>query len=1336
MPDAREGQIVTFYSFKGGTGRTMALANVAWILAANGKRVLIADWDLESPGLHRFFQPFIDAGVEEKPGIIDLIRWYAWEAVDAEIDPDALHTGTEESRETARNAVTGIINKHIERVKHYAIPLSWQFPDRGVLHFLSSGKQTNGDYEATLSALDWDNFYDNLHGGQFFDALRDEMKRNYDYVLIDSRTGLSDVAGICTVHLPDVVVDCFTLATQGIEGAATIARSIQEHTDRDITILPVPMRIDHAQKEKVDAGFAFASRLFDSLPAGMSEEQRREYWAEVQVPYRASYAYEETLATIGDRPGSHTGLLPSYERIVARITDGAVTTLPPREEWLRLRTRLLFSRTQSASPFDVVLDFSPEDQLWAEWIAAILASAEITVRWVGEAPAGPEDPEVATQNVAVVSESYLARMHDSAPAVPPDVLISVTETRLPEELAEMPVLPLVGLTEAGAVDRLVDVFKGRRLAESESGIGTLRYPGGDRHQVQNLPARNVNFTGRDKDLRELREELRSRSIAVVLPLTIRGLGGVGKTQVALEYAHRFRADYDIIWWMNCGQAQYVDASLADLGQQLRDVFKAAVPEEGGVSEVVQQVLQTLSGGLPNQRWLLIYDNAEDIDQIKPLLPTGGGHVLITSRDERWRTDVRGTSLQVDVFKREESVSHLRRRMLDITEEDAREVARVLGNMPLAVSAAGALLASTDMSVPEYLRLLDQQPTPVVPEEHVLRAYPPEVWKAWNLSLDQLQKKSAAAARLLGICSVMAPDISLDLIDTDAMADTLRDLDPTISERAMIARLIRQIDLLALIKLDNNNRQIQVHRVVQTVVNERMSQVDKAAARQVVHQMVVDARPEGDVDDPQTWRRYRVIWPHLSPSAAMWSDETRVRQLLIERVRYLRQRDDLERGRRRAEEIERAWKLMLAGTPDPDMPESLLMVTGKPDPEMAESLQRQLFRLQFNLANIMRDLARFREAQDVDETVLDGQREHLGPEHLHTLQTQGSLAADMRALGEYAKALELDVETYRAWNSGFGEEYRGTLAAAHNLALSYLLNGNFRRALAQDRRTLDRRVSVLGATHPRTLNSGASVARDLLEAGRYGEAVSRMETVWSQCRGTLGDNDRITLNARLLLGVALRCAGHPGLAESHIDFARTGLTRGFGKDSTDALACRLSEALNWLATGKIEDARVAAEGVLVVYQDRLGPVHPHSLICRLNISTALCLEEDFAVAETEARSAVDGLQVRLSSNHPYTVAAKMVLASVRARQGHLAEAAKLEELVTDERERVLGPQHPDTLRSRANLLLTQHELGVDGTSGKRQAVIEDLAVLIGSEHPDVTTALGGSRMLCAIDPLPF
>src|SRR6185437_6671978 len=219
---------------------------------------------------------------------------------------------------------------------------------------------------------------------------------------------------------------------------------------------------------------------------------------------------------------------------------------------------------------------------------------------------------------------------------------------------------------------------------------------------------------------------------------------------------------------------------------------------------------------------------------------------------------------------------------------------VLEDMPLAVAAAGALLASENMPVAEYLRRLQEQPVRPLPQDHPLREYPEAVAKAWNLSLDQLQRRSVAAARLLAICSVMAPEINLDLINSQPMADALRTLDPTISERSMIAKLIRHIDLLALIKLDNNAHQIQVHRVVQAVVSERLAPAELLSARQTVHKILVAARPQGDVDDPLMWSAYRQIWPHVTPSLAMLSLDRQVRDLLVERVRYLWRRDDLER----------------------------------------------------------------------------------------------------------------------------------------------------------------------------------------------------------------------------------------------------------------------------------------------------------------------------------------------------------------------------------------------------------------------------------------------------------
>ena len=1323
MPDAgesqpsRAGQVVTFYSFKGGTGRTMALANVAWILAANGLRVLVADWDLESPGLHKFLQPFLDADVSDKPGIVDFIRRYEWAAADARIKPEDLETGSEESRLAARRAVTGLIDLHIGLGMDYALPVDWDFPSPGALHFLSPGKQQNGDYEKTLSALDWDNFYDRLHGGPFFDALRDQMKREYDYVLIDSRTGLSDVADVCTVHLPDVVVDCFTLSSQGIEGAAMIAKTIPKHTDRYIRILPVPMRIDHAEKEKADAGQAFAARKFDGLPAGMSEMERREYWAGVEVPYQAFYAYEETLAVFGDRPGSPNSMLSSFERITARITEGSVSALPPMDEALRLRTRLKFSRGEPSGADEVVLDFSPEDELWAEWIAAVLASAEIAVRWADELPEPAADGKEDRQTLAVVTESYLARMADSRPRVRPTAAVSVADVRMPSQFTDVPKVILSGLPEHQAADRLLARFARPRL--SQPGTIAARYPGGNRLQVLKIPARNVNFTGRDKDLRKLREELRSQGVAVVLPLTIQGLGGVGKTQVALEYVHRFKADYDVIWWMNCGGSQYVDALLTDLGKKMREVFGASVPEEGSAPEVARQVLQLLSDDRTEQRWLLVYDNADDVKTIEKLLPEGRGHVLITSREGDWKEH--GKSLQVDVFKREESIKHLRRRMPTITAAEADQVAELLGDLPLAVAAAGAWLAATGLSVKDYLRELEQKGAEALDQGSPLAGYTLPVTKTWDLSLDQLQKRSAAAARLLELCSVMAPDIALNLIYSKAVVSVLRDLDPTITEPTMIARLIRQIDLLALIKLDSSAHQIQVHRLVQAVVMRRMQEDEIAKAQRDVQHILVAARPEGDVDDPETWPRYQQIWPHLRPSGVIRSTEETVRQLLIDRVRYIRQRDDLERGQRRAEEIEAAWKEMLAAGPEP---------------EMAESLRRQLFLLQFDKANILRDLAQFQASKALDEAVLRGQEAQLGAEHPNALRTRSSLAADHRALGEYQEGLELDRETYRSWHSGYGADYPRTLSAAHNLALSCLLTGDFLSALEQDQVTLQRRATILGERHPRTLDSGIAVARDLLEAGRYGEASARAETVWKESRDALGEDDRATLMARVLLGVALRCTGHADRAEAHLEEARIGLTRGFGKDSTNTLACRLSQALNLLAMHRALEARTAAQEVLDVYEGRLGSTHPHSLICQLNIASALCLEGNYPAAEIRARAAARGLGDRLGADHPYTLAANMVLASVLVGQGHRDEAERLEDLVANERERVLGPQHPDTLRCRVNLLLTRHELGYATASAVRRTVIDELAALLGAEHPDVGTATEGGRLLCAIDPQPF
>jgi MinD-like ATPase involved in chromosome partitioning or flagellar assembly len=333
MAENRHGQVVTFYSYNGGTGRTMAIANVAWILAASGRRVLIADWDLESPGLHRFFGPFISASEFARTGgVTDLIREFEWATI----------------KETERPANW---YEQYAQVRNYCFPLSWDFPSGGTLDFLSAGRQ-NTDYAASIQGLDWDMFYEHLGGGQFLDALRADMKFHYDYALIDSRTGVSDVAEICTVQLPDVLVACFTLSEQSMDGAATVARLVQQRYDaRNIRILPVPMRVELIESSKVDVARLVSMRRFAGLPADLSDDERVEYWTRMQIPYQPFYAYEEILATFADEPGS-ARLLPAYETLARYISAGAVTALPPVDEEVRRRTAELFTRRISGIPDD------------------------------------------------------------------------------------------------------------------------------------------------------------------------------------------------------------------------------------------------------------------------------------------------------------------------------------------------------------------------------------------------------------------------------------------------------------------------------------------------------------------------------------------------------------------------------------------------------------------------------------------------------------------------------------------------------------------------------------------------------------------------------------------------------------------------------------------------------------------------------------------------------------------------------------------------------------------------------------------------------------------------
>lgn len=324
MSDASEpGKIITFYSYKGGTGRSMAVANIAWILASCGKRVLVLDWDLEAPGLQRYFRPFlVDKDLISSEGIVDFFTDFILEAITPVGEGEVVSPDWYLSQAD---------------ILRYVLSLNWKFPSGGRIDFVPAGRQ-GPDYASRFASINFQHFYDRLGGGALLEAAKEQMRANYDYVLIDSRTGVSDTAGISTVQMPDMLVVCFTFNNQSIEGAASVTYSAYEQHRQGnfrsalpFQVIPVPTRVDQSEKDKLTLRKIFARWRFGNfiesyVPAG----ERKAFWNSVEVPYLAFFSYEEILAPFKEDATDPKTCLSAFVRIANHIAA------PERLEYISL----------------------------------------------------------------------------------------------------------------------------------------------------------------------------------------------------------------------------------------------------------------------------------------------------------------------------------------------------------------------------------------------------------------------------------------------------------------------------------------------------------------------------------------------------------------------------------------------------------------------------------------------------------------------------------------------------------------------------------------------------------------------------------------------------------------------------------------------------------------------------------------------------------------------------------------------------------------------------------------------------------------------------------------
>lgn len=813
----------------------------------------------------------------------------------------------------------------------------------------------------------------------------------------------------------------------------------------------------------------------------------------------------------------------------------------------------------------------------------------------------------------------------------------------------------------------------------------------------NVPQRNKNFTGRAEILDRLRDGLAS-SVTVVLPHALQGMGGVGKTQVAIEYAYRHRSDYDLVWWIPADQPPLVRASLAALAPQLGLPPATA----SGIESAAAAVLDALRRGHPFDRWLLIFDNADQPEDLTDVIPTGGtGHVLVTSRNHRWQSVVE--TVQVDVFTPGESIEFLTRRIRTALAPAAADaLAAELGYLPLALEQAAALQSETGMSIDEYLRLLKDHTVSILAEGKS-PDYPLSMTAAWKLSVSTLERYQAEAVALLRLCAFLGPEpVPRDLFPRGASAlePALRGL---LADPIRLARAIRELGRFALIRIDG--RTVITHRLIQALLRDDLTAQEQEQYRAEAHLVLATGAPQ-DPEDDKLWPRFAELVAHVAATRLELSVNETVRNFAVNMIRYLYNSGDLGAAQSFAELFIKAWTPV---TPQGDL---------------------QLLRAQRERANVLRSLGQYGDAYDLDDATLQVATGAFGERDPFTLGMTSGFSADMRARGDFARALEVDSRSLGTHREVLGAEHPQTLRAANNLAVDYGLNSRYPEARDLYAETYRLR-SEGAADYPaqEVLPSWSGLARALRLCGSYGEARDVGQDAYEYGVAALGAEHPRTLEAAIDLSIALR-----RIAVSYQDAADLARTvfeqaqRRFGEHAPLTLAAIVSLTNIQRTSSEVAQALSLSEEATEQYGRLYGRDHPYYHGCVGNVALLYRVNGDSQRARELNERALEGLHVKLGRDHHYSLTVALNLASDLASLGDNAGARSLSEDSLERLRQVLGAEHPLTLGCAANLVSDLRAAGASVEADQLfTATIARYRETLGDDHPDTVVAAEGRRL---------
>jgi tetratricopeptide (TPR) repeat protein/transcriptional regulator with XRE-family HTH domain len=781
--------------------------------------------------------------------------------------------------------------------------------------------------------------------------------------------------------------------------------------------------------------------------------------------------------------------------------------------------------------------------------------------------------------------------------------------------------------------------------------------------------RNPFFTGREELLTTLHQRLAPQeTTTLAYPCALSGLGGSGKTQMAVEYAYRYRQEYRAVLWLQADTKEALISSCIDLAQE----FNLPERDETNQAVVVAAVRRWLKR---HTRWLLIIDNVEDLSLVHTFLPTGyQGSVLLTTRLRI--TDPIADAYEIKQFSESEGILFLLHRAaidtpaahLDHASSDdyisARDLWAVMQGLPLALDQAGAYVRENGCSLRRYLELYKGRQNELLRRRGTPPDHPTPVTATFLLAFEQISTLDPAAGAFLRFCAFLAPEMIPEEIIVRGGRKLGSPLASVAEDQLLVEEMLGLLHRYSLVERHKPSQTLSIHRLVQDVIRSEVKQEEKQLWIERVMWAICEAFPSTGFAHWKVCER----WLSHALTCTAWIESLHIAPpgtiYLLNCVGYYLQ----ERGQ--YEMAERLSRRAL---------EICEVQLGRKHPETATSMN--------NLASLYIRQGKYGEAELLCRQTLEIREMQVGREHPDTATCLNNLAYLYSEQGRYAEAEALYQEVLEIREVKLGKEHLETVSCLNNLALLYLQQGKYAQAEPLLQRALEIRKARLGKEHPDTARSFHNLALSYTHQGKYMEAEPLYQWAVKMYLQHLGE-------------------GHP-------DTAR-------GLQSLAGVYTHL---------GKYREAEPLYKRALEISEQYLGGEHPDTAAAINELGHLYAQQGRDAEAEPLFQRALVIQKEQLGLDHPDTARSLNNLAYLYEKQGRFGEAESLHRHAQEIREVQLGKVHPDTARSLHNLASLHEQQGNDREAERLyQQALEIYQQCLEESHPDIAGCLNNLACL--------